>query len=53
MLGGGELEGTVVICVCHGSRFDVTSGAVLGGPADRPVHSRSVTIQGDDILVEA
>ena len=27
-------------CACHGSQFDVTSGAVLRGPAQRPVRSR-------------
>ena len=51
-LASGELDGTVVTCPCHGSRFDVTSGAVLNGPAERPVRSRAVTIQGDDVLVD-
>jgi 3-phenylpropionate/trans-cinnamate dioxygenase ferredoxin subunit len=51
-LADGELEGKVVTCPCHGSRFDVTSGAVLNGPARRPVRSRVVTTAGDDVLVE-
>jgi len=33
--------------------FDVTSGAVLRGPAKRPVRSRSVHAKGEDLLVEA
>ena len=33
----GKLEGTTVTCPCHGSQFDVSSGAVLRGPAQRPV----------------
>ena len=52
-LAEGELDGTTVTCPCHGAQFDVTSGAVLGGPAELPVRSRLVQIQGDDVLVEA
>jgi 3-phenylpropionate/trans-cinnamate dioxygenase ferredoxin subunit len=52
-LGTGKLEGTTVICPCHGSQFDVTSGAVLRGPARLPVRSRSVQVEGEDLLVEA
>ena len=32
-LSGGLLAGTVVMCQCHGSKFDVTTGAVVNGPA--------------------
>src|SRR6266404_2086471 len=52
-LGEGKLEGTTVTCPCHGSQFDVTSGAVIRGPAQRPVRVRSVQIEGDDLLVES
>ena len=48
----GKLEGTTVTCPCHGSQFDVTSGAVIRGPAQRPVRSRSVQVEGEDLLVE-
>jgi 3-phenylpropionate/trans-cinnamate dioxygenase ferredoxin subunit len=52
-LAMGELDGTTLTCACHGSRFDVTSGAVVHGPAQRPVRSREVEAQGEDLLVEA
>ena len=52
-LATGKLDGTTVTCPCHGSQFDVTSGAVIRGPAARPVRSRSVQIAGEDLLVEA
>ena len=32
-LSGGLLTGTTIMCQCHGSRFDITTGAVLNGPA--------------------
>jgi 3-phenylpropionate/trans-cinnamate dioxygenase ferredoxin component len=32
-LSGGLLTQTTIMCQCHGSRFDITTGAVLNGPA--------------------
>ena len=52
-LARGQLTGTTVTCACHGSQFDVTSGAVLRGPAEEPVRSRKVEIRGEDLLAEA
>ena len=52
-LAKGTLHGTTVTCPCHGSQFDVRSGAVLRGPASRPVRSRSVRVDGEDLLAEA
>lgn len=51
-LAEGELDGTIVMCPCHGSQFDVTSGAVVRGPAQRPVTSRLVQVEGEDLLVD-
>ncbi len=51
-LADGELDGTTVTCACHGSQFDVASGAVLRGPARLPVRSRSVRAEGPDLIVE-
>jgi len=52
-LAKGELDGTTVTCPCHGSQFDVASGAVLRGPAQQPVRSRLVQVEGEDLLVES
>jgi nitrite reductase/ring-hydroxylating ferredoxin subunit len=32
-LSGGLLTGTTIMCQCHGSRFDIPTGAVINGPA--------------------
>jgi len=32
-LSGGLLVGTTIMCQCHGSRFDIITGAVINGPA--------------------
>ncbi len=37
-LSGGLLTGTTIMCQCHGSRFDITTGAVLNGPATGPLN---------------
>ncbi len=33
LLSDGEVEGHVVTCPCHGSRFDVRDGSIVRGPA--------------------
>ncbi len=52
-LARGKLDGTTVTCPCHGSQFNVTSGAVVRGPAQRPVRSRLVQVEGEALLAEA
>ena len=52
-LAEGALEGTIVTCACHGSQFDVTTGAVRRGPAREPVRAFQVRIKGDSVQVEA
>jgi 3-phenylpropionate/trans-cinnamate dioxygenase ferredoxin component len=37
-LSGGLLTGTTLMCQCHGSRFDVTTGALINGPAMEPLN---------------
>lgn len=51
-LAEGELEGTTVTCPCHGSQFDVRTGAVLTPPATVPVKSYPVRVEADAIQIE-
>ena len=64
-LSQGKLEGTVVTCPRHGSRFDITSGQVIrwlkGGiissigkvlKAPRPLTTYNVKVENDRILLE-
>ncbi len=51
-LSDGELDGTTLTCICHGSRFDITSGQVVRGPAERPLKVFNARVTGDDVEVE-
>jgi 3-phenylpropionate/trans-cinnamate dioxygenase ferredoxin subunit len=51
-LGDGKLDGSTVQCACHGSRFDVTSGAVVRGPAEDPLRSYAVQVANGKVQVD-
>lgn len=51
-LGEGAVEGNVVTCPWHGSRFDVTTGQVIEPPARRPVATFPVKVVEGAIFVE-
>ena len=51
-LGDGKLDGSTIQCACHGSRFDVTSGAVVRGPAEDPVRSYPVHVANGEVQVD-
>lgn len=51
-LSRGELDGAVVTCPCHGSRFDVRSGNVLGGPATASELAFKVVVKEKDVFVD-
>jgi len=51
-LSEGEVEGTVVECPWHGSRFSLETGKVLYRPASADVACYPVRREGDDIEIE-
>ena len=52
-LSGGLLTGTTIMCQCHGSEFDVTTGAVLHGPASQPLSVYEVQVVEGSIRIRA
>ena len=52
-LSGGLLTGTTLMCQCHGSRFDVTTGALINGPAVEPLNVYDVEEVDGEIQIRA
>lgn len=47
----GSVEEGQIICPCHNSRFDMTSGEPLSGPAEKALPAKKATEQGGQIKV--
>ena len=52
-LSGGLLTGTTLMCQCHGSRFDVTTGDVITGPATEGLHVYDVQEVDGSVQIRA
>ncbi|SDF78898.1 Rieske (2Fe-2S) protein [Terriglobus roseus] len=48
----GHIAGSTVTCPWHGSEFDVCTGAVLRGPAVKPLQTYRVVVEGERARVE-
>ena len=51
-LSKGKMDGNIVICPRHGSKFDVITGKSVSGPAKQSVPIYQVKIQGKSILID-
>jgi 3-phenylpropionate/trans-cinnamate dioxygenase ferredoxin subunit len=58
-LSKGTLEGSILTCPRHGSRFDVTTGKAISGPkilflrlGVGDVRSYEVDVKDDDVLIK-
>ena len=51
-LSEGDVDGQMLVCPCHGSDFDVTTGAPASPPAYEPIATYVVRVDGDDVLVQ-
>jgi nitrite reductase/ring-hydroxylating ferredoxin subunit len=52
-LSGGLLTGTTIMCQCHGSLFDITTGAVISGPATENLNVYEVQEIDGDVQLRA
>src|SRR5262245_60117253 len=52
-LSGGLLTGTTIMCQCHGSRFDIITGAVVNGPANEALNVYEVHEAEGSIRIRA
>ena len=46
----GSVTGGTINCPCHGSKFNITNGSVVNGPAASPLAPVSIKVQGASII---
>ena len=51
-LSDGTLDEAELECICHGSIFNVKTGEVVQGPAEEPVPTYPVHVEGGSVSVE-
>jgi Rieske Fe-S protein len=44
------ISGGTINCPCHGSKFSISNGSVVNGPATRPLAPVSIEVQGTSIV---
>jgi len=46
-----QVANGTIDCNCHGSQYDIATGAVSRGPATRPLAPKKVAVKGDQVVV--
>jgi Rieske Fe-S protein len=47
-----QVSNGTIDCPCHGSQYNITTGAVVAGPAPRPLPAKQIKVSGDSIFLE-
>ena len=47
-----QISNQTIDCPCHGSQYSITTGAVVAGPAPRPLPAKQIKVSGGSIFLE-
>ena len=48
----GQVSNGTIDCPCHGSQYNITTGAVVAGPAPAPLPAEQIKVSGNSIFLE-
>jgi Rieske Fe-S protein len=47
-----KIDGEELVCPCHGSRFEISTGLVSNGPASSPLEEVEYELEGDKLILK-
>jgi Rieske Fe-S protein len=47
-----QINNGTIDCPCHRSQYSITTGAVVAGPAPRPLPAKRIKVSGDSIFLQ-